>query len=297
VNREDNDDHVIQRIRFELYRDNIEGALEISKAASAADPDPRYSTQAARIRSWLAHLQDREAYIAAYEQYYRRVKRRTGLKFLERGIRTLLGKKTRKMVDRCTSHPEFQLLEREVLATRATRVLDAGCGEGKVALTVGARYPEIHVDGVEVSETNVRIAKRLNRYPNVAFHAGLIEEMDQRFEPESFDLAYSFAVLEHVRDVGEAVTAILNVLRPGGRFCFVVPMNELKAVGPVPDFAPLDGILGHVRLFTEATLRKQFGRCPGFSLHKIPGEWRPNRYPECFLPVEFGSFFVAVSKP
>ncbi len=203
----------------------------------------------------------------------------------------------RVMVGRYAKHPEFQLLEREVLASRAERVLDAGSGEGKMALTLGARHPEIRVDGVEVSGTNVRIAKRLNGFPNLAFHEGLLEEMDQWFKPGSFDLAYCFAVLEHVRDVDEAVTTILKVLRPGGRFCFVVPMNDLKAVGPIPDFAPPDGTLGHVRLFTEGKLRKQFGGYPGFSLQKVRGEWPPNRYPECFVPVEFGSFFVAFSKP
>lgn len=297
MNREDAFGSVIQGVLFELYRDNIEGALEMLKRASALDRDPRYDAQAARIQSWMSHLQDRAAYVRAYEDYYRRVKRKTGLKFLELEIRMLLGKKTRKMVGRYAKHPEFQLLEREVQASRAERVLDAGSGEGKMALTLGARHPEVHVDGVEVSRTNVRIANKLKRYANVAFHEGLLEEMDRWFKVGSFDLAYCFAVLEHVRDVGEAVAAVLKILRPNGRFCFVVPMNGLKAVGPIPDFVPPEGVLGHVRLFTEEKLREKFGRYPGFLLHKVPGEWRPTRYPACFVPVEFGSFFVAFSKP
>jgi 2-polyprenyl-3-methyl-5-hydroxy-6-metoxy-1,4-benzoquinol methylase len=42
----------------------------------------------------------------------------------------------------------------------------------------------------------------------------------------SFDLVYSFAVLEHVRDVAETVRSIETVLRPGG--LLVVPMHELR---------------------------------------------------------------------
>jgi len=292
-----NVDDVIQTVRFNLYRDDIEGAITTLETAHAVHPDPQYSAKAGEIRSWQSHLQDREAYVRVYEQYYRSVKHRPGLKLLEREIRTFLGRRTRKMVARCTGHPEYQLLEREVLAVEARRVLDAGCGEGRVALTLGARHPHIRVDGVEVSATNVGIARRLNRFPNVAFHEGLVEEMGSWLPSNSFDLAYSFAVLEHVRSVDETVTAILNMLRPGGRFCFVVPMNELKVTGPVPKFIPPGGILGHVRVFTEPRLRARFGNYPDFSLHKIPGEWRPNQYPECFVPVEFGSFFVAFSKP
>ncbi len=74
-------------------------------------------------------------------------------------------------------------------------------------------------------------------------------------------MVYSFGVLEHVRDVDWAVSAALKMLRPGGRYCAVVPMNEFRAT------------------------RKACGR-----------EWRPGRYPDAIEPVEFGAFFVAVSK-
>lgn len=290
-------DGVMQQVRLELYRDNLQGALEVLEAAGTIHPDPRYTDQTSRIRSWLSHLRTPEAYSAAYERYYQGVKRRVGLKRFEWELRVILGRKTRKMVNRCSRHPEFELLEREVLALGARRVLDAGCGEGRVALTLAARHPHLRVEGIEVSRTNVRIAQRLNRFPNVAFHEGLIEEADHLFGLGSFNLAYSFAVLEHVPDVEVTVSAILKLLQPGGRCCFVVPMVELKAVGPIPDFEPPDGVAGHVRVFRDAELRKRFGGYPKFALVKIPGQWRPGRYPDCLGPEEFGSFFVALSKP
>ena len=73
------------------------------------------------------------------------------------------------------------------------------------------------------------IARRLNRFRNARFRQGLAEEVHEAFPKESFDLVYSFAVLEHVRDVDETIRSIMTVLRPGGRFCFVVPMHELRA--------------------------------------------------------------------
>lgn len=289
-------DAVIQAVRFQLYRENIYGALEILERARAEHPDARYAEQAARIRSWLTHLESREAYVDAQEGQYRRLRWKAGLKLLEKRVRILLGKKTRKMIDRRAADPEFVELEREVAAVRPQRVLDAGSGEGGVAMALGARHPELRVEGVEVSATNAKLAKMLNRFPNVAFRHGLAEEVHLHFPPASFDLVYSFAVLEHVRDVDATLRAIETVLRPGGRFAFVVPMHEFRVTGSIPDYTPVHGYADHCRVFTEAELRERFGRGPGFRLLKIPGAWKHGELPACFEPLEFGSFFVSYAK-
>ena len=184
----------------------------------------------------------------------------------------------------------------EVTAVRPKRVLDAGSGEGGVAMALAARYPDMEVDGVEVSATNVRIARQLNRFRNARFRQGLAEEVHQNFPPGSLDLVYSFAVLEHVRDVEETIRSIMTVLRPGGRFCFVVPMHELRARGPIPDYAPVHGYADHCRVFSEGELYQRFGHEKNFHLQKIPGAWKHGELPACFEPIEFGSFFVSYSK-
>jgi SAM-dependent methyltransferase len=291
----DDVDATIQRIRFELYRENIGGALELTEAAHAVHPDPRYAEQAARIRGWLAHLGSREAYIAAQEGQYRRDRWRGGLKLLEKQLRMWLGRKTAKLVRRRAANPEFRLLEAEVVATGARRVVDCGSGEGGVVLALAARHPRLRVDGVEVSATNVRLARRLNRYANATFREGLAEEVDQLFPAGSVDLVYSFAVLEHVRDVDATLAAMRRILRPGGRLCFVVPMHEFRATGPLPDYAPVHGYADHCRVFTERELRARYGGEPGFVLHKIPGRWKPGEFPDAIEAIEFGSFFVAFS--
>jgi SAM-dependent methyltransferase len=289
-------DATLQLVRFELYRENIYGALEIVEAANAAAPHPRYAEQAARIRSWLTHLASREAYISAQDEQYRRLRWRMGFKLIEKRIRMLLGRKTRKMIERRVRDPEFQALEREVSTVRPRHLLDAGSGEGGVAMALAARYPEMEVNGVEVSATNVKIATQLNRFPNVRFSQGLAEEAHLAFPAGYFDLVYSFAVLEHVRDVDETIRAIMTVLRPGGRFCFVVPMHEFRARGPIPDYTPVHGYADHCRVFSQGELCQRFGREKNFRLQKIPGTWKHGELPDCFEPIEFGSFFVSYSK-
>ena len=289
-------DPVLQQAQLLLYRDDLRGALELLDTAYARTTNPVYKEHAERVRGWTAHLQSREAYADAYEAYYRRLKGRWSLKHLERDLRVLLGFKTRKVVRHTAEDREFTRLEREVQALRPGRVLDCGSGEGRIALTLAARHPSVQVDAIEVSPTNMRLASRMNRFRNLRFHCGFIEDASRILPPGPIDLAYSFAVLEHVRDVDEVVSAIMGRLRPGGRFCFVVPMNEFVVDGDLPDCQHDDGVAGHVRVFSEALLREQFGRLPGFLLEKIPSPL-PQHYPGAITPVEFGSFFVAVTKP
>src|SRR6266581_3920057 len=138
---------VLQRAELELWRDNIDGALDLLARAHTLAPDHRYAARAEEIRSWLRHLESRGAYAAAYEEYYRRSKGRLDLKRLERDVRILLGRKTRKTVRRVVDYPEYQLLEREIIERRPARVLDAGCGEGRIALCLGHRFPSHPGDG------------------------------------------------------------------------------------------------------------------------------------------------------
>src|SRR5205807_900360 len=196
-------DGVIQAVRFELYRENIYGGLEMLEAAQARRSDPRYAELSARIRSWLGHLASREAYIAAQEEQYKGLRWKMGLKLIEKRLRMLTGKKTRKMVERRGRDPEFQELERAVEAVKPKRV----------------------------------------------------------------------------RDVDATIRSIMTVLRPGGRFCFVVPMHEFRARGPIPDYQPVHGYADHCRVFSETELRRRFGNEPGFHLAKIPGAWKHGEIP------------------
>jgi SAM-dependent methyltransferase len=289
-------DGVVQAVQLELYRGNAFGALAIAEAAQAAHPHPRYAEQAARIRSWLRHLDDRRAYVDVHEREYRALRWKPGLKRLEKQLRILLGRKTRKMIERRSASAEFAELETDVQAIGARRILEVGSGEGGVSMALAARHPGLRVHGVEIAPTNVNIARRLNRFPNLEFQQGLAEEVGDTFAAGSFDLVFSFHMMEHVRDVDETIAALTSVLRVGGRCCFSVPMLELAVTGPIPEFVAPAGFVGHCRAFSEEGLRRRFGGEAGFRVVKLPGVWRPERLPECFEPREVGSLFVSWAK-
>ena len=108
-------DATMQAVRLQLFRENI-GALDLLEAAHAAHPDPRYAEQAAKIRGWLSHLGSREAYLAAQEEQYRGS---AGARDQAAGeaVRILLGRKTKKMVERRGRNPDFVELAREIAAS------------------------------------------------------------------------------------------------------------------------------------------------------------------------------------
>ena len=122
---ESSPEQVMQRVRLELYRDNLAGALDILARERLSSGNPAYDAEMARIRSWLTPLARRDTYAATYERYYRRVKHPFWLKDLERRLRVFTGRKTRRLVERHASHPEFMRLEREVRGMNARRASSA----------------------------------------------------------------------------------------------------------------------------------------------------------------------------
>jgi hypothetical protein len=70
-------------------------------------------------------------------------------------------------------------------------------------------------------------------------------------------------------------------------------MHEFRARGPIPDYRPVHGYADHCRVFSEAELGRRFDGQTDFRLVKIPGAWKHGELPDCFEPIEFGSFFVS----
>jgi SAM-dependent methyltransferase len=93
-------------------------------------------------------------------------------------------------------------LEHELarIATRTPpsdrRALEIGCGPGRLMLPLSAHFTEIH--GVDVSERMVRLAQRnLAGIAHAHVHATSGTDLG-RFEDQSFDFVYSYAVFQHI---------------------------------------------------------------------------------------------------
>lgn len=76
---------------------------------------------------------------------------------------------------------------------KATQVLDYGCGPGYMAYAVAERAG--HVYAVDISRGVLACAKALNGRSNITF----LRPAEARQATETVDLAYSFAVVQHLR--------------------------------------------------------------------------------------------------
>lgn len=97
------------------------------------------------------------------------------------------------------------------------RILDIGCGDGKVTAELATLVPKGQVLGIDSSDSMVAFARRRFPpvlHPNLQFHRGNATRLAYRHE---FDLVVSFASLHWVRDHLAVLTGITRSLKPGGR--------------------------------------------------------------------------------
>jgi SAM-dependent methyltransferase len=121
------------------------------------------------------------------------------------------------------------------------RILDAGCGSGRNMVEL-ARFGT--VTGVELSDTSVALARARN--------AGEVVEgsvLEMPFAEDSFDLAVSLDVIEHLEDDLGALRELRRTIAPGGLLLVTVPAYQWLWSGH-------DEINHHHRRYTRRTLQR-----------------------------------------
>ncbi|HZR80750.1 MAG TPA: class I SAM-dependent methyltransferase [Candidatus Binatia bacterium] len=127
------------------------------------------------------------------------------------------------------------------------RVLDVGCGCGTTTIELGRRVgPRGSVLGVDLSAPMLDVARASAEragLANVRFESA--DAQTHRFEPASFDVAFSRFGVMFFADPRAAFANLLSALRPGGRLAFVawqaLPLNPWMAV-------PMSAALAHIAL-------------------------------------------------
>jgi ubiquinone/menaquinone biosynthesis C-methylase UbiE len=115
----------------------------------------------------------------------------------------------------------------------ATRVLDVGCGEGQVARLAAALDSTELVVGVDPTAAQVVEAKKRGGGVEVARSGAAALP----FPDGCFDAVVACLVFEHIEDVDGAIAEVSRVLRPGGRFLFLLnhPLLQTPGSGWIDD--------------------------------------------------------------
>jgi trans-aconitate 2-methyltransferase len=96
------------------------------------------------------------------------------------------------------------------------RVLDVGCGDGKITAEIAERLPSGSVVGVDPSTAMIEFARGhfLAGHPNLGFEVGDATRLPFH---DAFDLVVSFNALHWVRDQTAALRCLRDAMRPTGR--------------------------------------------------------------------------------
>jgi SAM-dependent methyltransferase len=125
---------------------------------------------------------------------------------------------------------------------RVGRVLDVGCGDGRLSAELDAA----ELTGADVSAVALRRARA--RLPEARL-AELEPDAPLPFGDGEFDLVLIAETLEHVRDVQLLLSEARRVLRPGGTLAVTTP-----ATGPL--MRPPHPLSPHLRFLTRRSLAR-----------------------------------------
>jgi len=114
-----------------------------------------------------------------------------------------------------TDELEQALILRLMGSVAGLRILDAGCGDGLLALELARRGA--NVTGVDGSEQMIRTAHRRARHFQEAVNFGTAAVEELPFGAGSFDVVVAVTVLCFVEDATGAVREMARVVEPGGR--------------------------------------------------------------------------------
>ncbi len=121
----------------------------------------------------------------------------------------------RQLLDRRSAHTHAAHLLPHLESGQ--RVLDFGCGPGKISVGLARAVEPGELHGIAVEESQIELASaaaKAGGHDNATFHIGDATALP--FDDGYFDIAHCHAVLMHVPDTQAALAEVMRVLKPGG---------------------------------------------------------------------------------
>ena len=97
------------------------------------------------------------------------------------------------------------------------QVSDVGCGPGSIIADLAARIPSRAVIGIDMSDDvlqKARVEASQRGISNIKFKAENVEGL--RYPHDTFDVAHTHQVLQHVGDPVQALRELMRVVKSGG---------------------------------------------------------------------------------
>ena len=147
------------------------------------------------------------------------------------------------------------------------RLLDVGCGGGKVDRLIAAARPNVTVLGLDSSEPMLSAARKRSSAPNVDFRLGTIEGAGFS---EEFDFALTVLSFHHWEEPGAGLRAVQRALVPGGSFWIYEMDPEASETTIRRDRAAIWGFL-----MLPVKMQRAMARDHGFTAAEVNELVRP----------------------
>ncbi len=137
------------------------------------------------------------------------------------------------------------------------KLLDVGCGGGRLLRSIRAADADIALTGIDCSGEQLGIARAAHTDTGIVYVEGDGEALP--FDDASFDVVTFFDYLEHIERPGASMREIARVAKPDGLLHFVCPA-EAERFTPYALSQRIFGrhfkeeTIGHIQTFTFAEL-------------------------------------------
>lgn len=105
------------------------------------------------------------------------------------------------------------------------RIMEAGCGWGRLVHAVKYFHPDIEIDGYELVAELAATARRLLDRENLSASTNIIEGdlLEIEIPKNYYDALYSSRVIHYIQDKQTVVTKLYDCLKPGGKALIILP--------------------------------------------------------------------------
>lgn len=131
-------------------------------------------------------------------------------------------------------------IKKTMTGLRGMKVLDLGCGYGRLSSVILAEFPKCSTVGVDISKTSVELYNK-SLSPRGKAYKGAITKLP--FKNASFDIVFIVTTLMYLvdkKDQEAAIKELIRVLRTGGKFVVIERTStgqKLVTLGGLVDFA------------------------------------------------------------
>jgi SAM-dependent methyltransferase len=147
------------------------------------------------------------------------------------------------------------------------RILDVGCGPGRLTRRIAAARPKAEVKGLDFSADMIRQAERGPRLPNLVFRQGRPASLEGS---NLFDFAVTVLSFHHWEEPADDLAAIHRILAPGGRLWIYEQDPEADAEAIHADRARM-----WLGLRVPIAWQRRLARGHGFTTREIDANVRP----------------------